>query len=170
MPFQVRNELGTPAPKVLDWCSKAPETPVGAEYIIMEKATGVQLDKVWPKMNIKDRFEVAKAVSRYQKAWMSTSFSQYGSLYYSSGLSDSDGCVLVKEDGTRVKERRFAIGPSTGRGFLDDGRITLAFDRGPCKLSNQIYQSYLLIYPLQGISWSNTSWQLAYERLHVYRT
>lgn len=74
MPFQVRNELGTPVPKVLAWCSKATETPVGAEYIIMEKVEGVQLDKVWPKMDIKNRFEVAKAISRYQKAWMSTSF------------------------------------------------------------------------------------------------
>lgn len=67
MLFQVRNELGIPAPKVLAWCSKATETPVGAEYIIMEKVEGVQLDKVWPKMDIKNRFEVAKAVSRYQK-------------------------------------------------------------------------------------------------------
>lgn len=76
---------------------------------------------------------------------MSTSFSQYGSLYYSSDLNDSAGCVLAKENGIKVNQRRFAVGPSTGRGFLDDGRIALDFDRGPCKLSNQIYQSYLLI-------------------------
>ncbi|GFF52790.1 hypothetical protein IFM46972_09621 [Aspergillus udagawae] len=51
-----RNELRTPVPNVLAWCSKAEETPAGAEYI-MEKAPGSQLDKAWPKMSMKDRFD-----------------------------------------------------------------------------------------------------------------
>ncbi|GIK01425.1 hypothetical protein Aspvir_005461 [Aspergillus viridinutans] len=126
-----RNELRTPVPKVLAWSSKAKENPVGAEYIIMEKVPGVQLDKAWPKMSIKDRFELVKAISGYQKAWTSTSFTKYGSLYYASDLDDSDGCVLVKEDGSVARNHRFAVGPSTGRESLDDGRIALDFDRGP---------------------------------------
>ncbi|RAQ44152.1 hypothetical protein AFGD_012537 [Aspergillus flavus] len=127
----VRNTLGTPVPKVLDWSSKATENSVGAEYIIMEKVEGVQLDKVWPNLDIKARFEAVKSISRYQKAWMSTSFTQYGSLYYSSDLGKTDGCVLLKEDGSEVKEHRFAVGPSTGREFFDDGRAALEYDRGP---------------------------------------
>lgn len=98
----------------------------------MEKVAGVQLDKVWPKMDIKARFELVKTISGYQKAWMSTSFTQYGSLYYSSDLDDSDGCVLVKGDGSVAKDHRFVVGPSAGREFLDDGRIALDFNRGPC--------------------------------------
>ena len=129
----MRNELSTPVPRVLAWSSTADESPVGAEYIIMEKAEGVQLDKVWPKMDITKRFELVKTISKYQKAWMSRSFTQYGSLYYSSDLKDSDGCGLAK-DGSDVKEHRFAVGPTTGRGFLDDGRIEVDFDRGPCKV------------------------------------
>ena len=98
----------------------------------MEKVAGVQLSKVWPAMDIKERFELVKAISGYQKAWMSTSFAQYGSLYYSSDMEDSDGNDLVKGDGSISKHRHFAVGPSTGREFLDDGRIVLDFDRGPC--------------------------------------
>lgn len=64
---------------------------------------------------------------------MSISFAKIGSLYYSSDLDDASGCVLVQEDGTELEEPRFTIGPSTGRDFIDDGRITLHFDRGPCK-------------------------------------
>ncbi|OJZ84394.1 hypothetical protein ASPFODRAFT_62373 [Aspergillus luchuensis CBS 106.47] len=56
---------------------------------------------------------------------------QYGSLYYSKDLQSNSGCILVNEDGSRFKDDRFAIGPSTGRGFLDDGRIDVDFDRGP---------------------------------------
>lgn len=94
----------------------------------MEKVPGVQLDKVWLNMDIKDRFEIVKAISGYQKALVSTSFAQYGSLYYSSDLDDSDGCILAKDNGTGFKEHHFTVGPSVGQGFLDDGRITLDFD------------------------------------------
>lgn len=127
----VRNHLGTPVPRVLDWSSKANENSVGAEYIIMEMVTGVQLGKIWPNLDIRERFEVTKSISKYQKAWMSTSFTQYGSLYYSTDLDNTDTCVFTKEDGSKSTGHRFAVGPSTGREFLDDGRITMGFDRGP---------------------------------------
>ncbi|GKZ23147.1 hypothetical protein AbraIFM66951_002084 [Aspergillus brasiliensis] len=127
----VRNELSTPVPKVLAWSSRASENSVGAEYIIMEKIGGVQLDKVWPQMDIKKRFELVKTISGYQKAWMSRSFTQYGSLYYSGDLQDHRGCIIVNEDGTQSQNHRFAVGPTTGRQFLDDGRIDVEFDRGP---------------------------------------
>lgn len=116
-------------PKVLAWSSKAEDNSVGAEYIIMEKVAGIQLSKVWPTMGIKERFELVKTISGYQKNWMSTPFTQYGSLYYSSDMEYSDRCDLVTE------HHRFAVGPSTGRESLDDGRIALDFDRGPCMTS-----------------------------------
>lgn len=94
----------------------------------MEKVPGVQLNKVWLNMDIKDRFEIAFTISGYQKALMLTSFAQYGSLYYLSDLDDPDGFVLVKENGTRIKEHHFTVGPSAGQGFLDDGRIALDLD------------------------------------------
>ncbi|KAL4985075.1 kinase-like domain-containing protein [Aspergillus falconensis] len=125
------NELLTPVLKVLAWSSKAQDNSVGAEYIIMEKVAGVQLSKVWPTMDIKERFELVKTISGYQKSWMSKSFTQYGSLYYSSDMKYSDGCDLVKGSMSIPEHHRFAVGPSTGREFLDDGRIALDFDRGP---------------------------------------
>ncbi|RAH50382.1 uncharacterized protein BO95DRAFT_449732 [Aspergillus brunneoviolaceus CBS 621.78] len=118
----VRNHLGTPVPRVLDWSSKANKNPM---------VTGVQLKKIWPSLDIRERLEVAKSISKYQRAWMSTSFVQYGSLYYSSDLDSPDTCVPTKENGSQSTGHRFAVGPSTGREFLDDGRAALEFDRGP---------------------------------------
>lgn len=100
----------------------------------MEKVGGVQLDKVWPRMDIKQRFELVKTISGYQKAWMSKSFTQYGILYNSKDLQSSRGCIFMDEDGSQFEDDRFAIGPSSERGFLDDGRIDVDFDRGPCKI------------------------------------
>ncbi|KAJ5474000.1 hypothetical protein N7475_003566 [Penicillium sp. IBT 31633x] len=127
----VRNVLGTPVPRVLAWSSKASENPVGAEYIIMEKVAGVQLSHVWHNMGIEDRFEIVKAISGYQRSWSSTSFTKYGSLYYSCDTDYQKECVLVKSDGTYTKEPRFTIGPSTGRDQADHGRVSIDFNRGP---------------------------------------
>ena len=140
---QARNMLRTPVPKVFAWSSRANENPVGAEYIIMEKAPGVQLDELWPNMDIKARFEVVKAIASFQNAWASTSFSQYGSLYYSFDIDRENACILTKSDGSRNTEPRFTVGPSVGRDMLDDGRIAVDFDRGPCKLTRRSYWDML---------------------------
>lgn len=105
----------------------------------MEKAISVQFEKVWSEMGMMDRFEVVKAISMFQKIWMSASCAQYGSLYYSSGLDYSDGGALVKKHGSEVKRNGFTVGPSTGREFIDNGRIPLDFDRDPSKLFDLVY-------------------------------
>ncbi|XPS68903.1 hypothetical protein M3J09_001183 [Ascochyta lentis] len=128
-----RNVLGNPVPKILAWCSQAHESPVGAEYIIMERVPGIELEHIWPKMNIKDRFAVVKAIAGFQKSWTSVSFAKYGSLYFSKDLDETpDGRPLyIDAKGNHIKDTRYAVGLSTGRENLDNGRATVNFDRGP---------------------------------------
>ncbi|KAL4886042.1 hypothetical protein BJY04DRAFT_213581 [Aspergillus karnatakaensis] len=116
-----RNHLQTPTPRVLDWCANA-SNPVGAEYIIMEKAAGTPLQDAWPFMSMEEQVELAKTISRFQKAWMSTQFEQYGSLYYEADVASSCGIHEYPQ---------FAIGPSVARDWQEDGRLALQFDRGP---------------------------------------
>lgn len=104
----------------------------------MEKIPGVQLDVVWAGMEIQDRLTIAKAIARFQKSWMSCSFNQFGSLYYSKDLvGPTDRPLYTDCHGVQVKDSKFAVGPSTGRGFNDDGRSTVHFDDGPCKYRGQ---------------------------------
>jgi hypothetical protein len=84
--YWARNILDIPVPKVLAWCSRARENPVGAEFIIMEEVPGVELEQVWPDMSIQDRFTVVKSIAGFQKAWTSVAFTKYGSLYFSRDL------------------------------------------------------------------------------------
>lgn len=135
--MQVRNVLGTPVPRVLAWSSKAEENPVGAEYIIMEKVLGIELEQVWPNMDIKDRFALTKTIAGFQKAWTSVSFKRFGALYYAKDLDETTGNepLYVNENGVDVINERFAIGPSTGHEWIDNGRATIDLDRGPCKIS-----------------------------------
>jgi hypothetical protein len=135
--IQMRNVLGTPVPRVLAWSSRAYENTVGAEYIIMEKAQGIELERVWPSMNTKDRLNVVKEIAGFQAAWTSVSFTKFGSLYFAQDLEEfpGDEPLYISSDGVEVTDERFAVGPSTGRETIDHGRSTIEFDRGPCKTS-----------------------------------
>lgn len=100
----------------------------------MEVAPGIPLSIVWNVMGIEARSKLILSLGKIQNAWASTTFSQYGSLYYASDLDHPRPCLLTKRDGSQVEEPRFAVGPSNSRYQLDDGRINVEFDRGLCRL------------------------------------
>ena len=86
-------------------------------------------------MGIEDRFTIIKAIAQYQKAWMSVSFENFGSLYYAADLGGQlvDGPLYTDHQGVQIVNPKFAISPSTGREIFDDGRAAIKFNRGPCK-------------------------------------
>jgi hypothetical protein len=127
--------LGTPVPKVLAWSFRS-DNPVGAEYIIMEKLPGVQLDDTWRTLGVEARWKVVQRIASFQAEWTGLSFTQYGSLYYKDDLSSSRSRVYTNTDGKEITNDRFAVGPSTSRQNTDDGRKDIEFDRGPCSVSH----------------------------------
>ncbi|EPE24799.1 Protein kinase-like (PK-like) [Glarea lozoyensis ATCC 20868] len=143
----VRNILGTPVPRVLAWNSRVEGNPVGAQYTIMERVPGVELESVWPTMPIEDRLSIVKEIAGYQKTWASTSFTMYGSMYYAADLGSEYATNMTYTDGqgNEIETSRFAIGLSTGRELIDNKRSTVEFDRGPCKIICR-FESTLLTY------------------------
>ena len=81
--------LETPVPRVYTWNTHAQSHPVGAEFIIMEKAAGVPLSHVWETLKLPQKLQVLLAMLRLQKKWLSVSFSHYGSLYYAKDIQAS---------------------------------------------------------------------------------
>lgn len=137
MSIEVRNELKVPVPQVFAWSSRA-GNPIGAEYIIMEKAKGVQLDQVWPKLDWDKRAEVLLQVTRTLQKLSSISFPQIGSLYYANDVPEvgTESTLYVdQESGDPVKSDRFVVGPINGCHWTNLGRRALHLDRGPCKWS-----------------------------------
>jgi hypothetical protein len=127
--------LRTPLPEIYAWSSRAQETLVGAEFILMEKMNGVELEHFLPGMKIQDRLEVVKSIAGYQKSWASVSFEQFGSLYFAEDVGGhaSSPLTYLDHEGRKVNDSRFVVGPSAGREMFDDGRADIEFDRGPCK-------------------------------------
>ncbi|KAG5913223.1 hypothetical protein E4U61_007215 [Claviceps capensis] len=133
MKFRGCEVLCTDVPQVHDWSSRAQETPVGADFILMEKVNGVELQQVRPRMEVEDRREVVKAVTAYQKSWAFVTFDKYGSLYFAEDFKGKNipSLVYTNEKGQRVEDSRFVIGPSTSRDMFEYGRRAIDFDRGP---------------------------------------
>lgn len=131
---QVRNVLRIPAPKVFAWSSRREENPVNAEYIIMEKAPGVELEKVWEDITGRQKYEIVKQLVGTESSFASTRFKLFGSLYYAQDVPKVAGneTSCVNEDGTEMHCSQFTIGPTNNRMFFDEGRGGVHVDRGPC--------------------------------------
>ena len=145
--FQVRNVLNIPAPKVLAWSSRREENPVNAEYIIMEKASGIELEKLWEDITGRQKYDIVKQLVGIEKLFAATRFTSFGSLYYAEDapmVSDSE-ILCVIEDGTEMQCSQFAIGSTNNRMFFDEGRGTVHVDRGPCMESSNILSSQCCI-------------------------
>lgn len=136
----VRNYLGVPAPKVLAWSSRAGTNGIGAEYILMETAAGVQLGDVWhaPSMDARKKKDVVNALIGAEQKMLEARFGSYGSLYYKGDVPEADRAPELyaddvvgarREDGS---EARFCIGPTANRNFYEDERATMDINRGPC--------------------------------------
>jgi aminoglycoside phosphotransferase (APT) family kinase protein len=60
--------------------------PVGAEYILMEKAKGKSLGDVWFTLSQKDRIKVLSGIVDHEAKLLSLSFPAFGSLYLEKDL------------------------------------------------------------------------------------
>lgn len=131
----VRNYLGVPVPKVLAWSSKASENGIGAEYIIMETAKGVQASNVWGDLDARQKKNVVNSIIDAEQKLLDAQFSQYGSLYYKEDVPEADRAPRLYADPSRPddgSEARFCIGPTANRNFYEDERADIPVERGPC--------------------------------------
>ena len=119
------------------WNSKAAENPVGAEFIIMEEARGVPLSHKWPSLQGDDKLKLVEKIIEIESTLISTSFREFGSLYYTKDLEHPARTEVLYTDtaGRPTINAQFSIGPTTDRKFLDDNRANIDFDRGPCESS-----------------------------------
>ncbi|KAF3484010.1 uncharacterized protein GIQ15_03334 [Arthroderma uncinatum] len=76
----VKQHTSVPVPEVYAWCSD-PANPVGAEYIIMEKAAGVPLFRIWGEISQSDKLELIKRLTVIERELSSLQLPAYGSLY-----------------------------------------------------------------------------------------
>ncbi|OJD27490.1 hypothetical protein ACJ73_01103 [Blastomyces percursus] len=147
-----RTVLRIPVPHVHAWSAHV-DNPVGAEYIIMEEASGTKLEDVWDKLPLEDRIAIMKNLVLIENKLLSVSFSNYGNLYYSSEpISSATAAEVVNDTSPEIKsevKRRFYIGPVVDRDFWSKERSVMNIDRGPWKLC----QDYVVALAHHELEW-----------------
>ncbi len=128
----MRDTLKIPVPKVLVWSAKAEGSEVGAEFIIMEKAPGVQLASFWDAMHPRKRLETMRQFVRFDKTLACSHFPAHGGLYYEEDLSSMPDQTYIKLKKDQSGGHQYCVGPTNNRNFFDNGRGALILDRGPC--------------------------------------
>ena len=76
----LRDHLKINVPKVFGWSSKSSSTPVGAEYILMERARGVELSARWETLDDADRARFLKELFPIEKKLAEINFPKVGCL------------------------------------------------------------------------------------------
>lgn len=128
----VRSRTTIPVPKVLTWSSDS-TNPIGAEYIIMEKASGVQLYKVWGDLDEPSRLKLIQNLTLLEHQLFSIRFPAYGNLYFRKSVPDVS-CIPLRKD--IDPSGSYCIGPVSdnswlGSNFTEKGQSTC--DLGPCE-------------------------------------
>ena len=134
-----------PAPKLLAW-SADPSNPVGAEYIIMEKAPGIQLFQVWHKLTEVDRLSLIKGLTQLESQFAALRFPAYGSLYFRHSISKASERILL--DSIVDPNGSFCVGPACGPAWTDGlstADIQPDIDAGPCQLRRCFMCSVLTV-------------------------
>ncbi|KZF20888.1 hypothetical protein L228DRAFT_270155 [Xylona heveae TC161] len=106
--LQTRTSI--PVPSILDWSNDA-RNRIGAEYIIMEHAVGVQLHKIWPAMADDQQVRCIDAIYRKLKEVVDMDFPAFGCLYFADTPLDPASKIFLDED--------FCIGPHCGPRYWD---------------------------------------------------
>ncbi|KAE8398832.1 kinase-like domain-containing protein [Aspergillus pseudonomiae] len=114
--------LHLPVPKVITYCSRVVESKLGSEYIVMEKAQGIELSRMWESLKPRDKLSITEQIGSITSTLSRAGLPYHGSLYLRKDVSESES---IKFDDT------FAIGPTTGRAWFDDRRGEVDIHRGP---------------------------------------
>ncbi|KAG5633761.1 hypothetical protein H0H81_005469, partial [Sphagnurus paluster] len=124
-----RERLGVPVPRVLSWSSDSSATAVGAEFIIMEKAPGIEVGKVWHELSMELRLSLVQAVVEMEHAALVSPLPGYGSIFFRDDIKPGMSSVPIDDT--------YAIGPCMDRSFWNQERATMEIDRGPWSTTQQ---------------------------------
>lgn len=124
---------GIPVPRILAY-SANDDSPVGTEYVIMEKVVGgKEMGDIWYSMTESQRLKVVFQVVKLEALLFSINLPASGSIYYQRDLPSGVNCREIQVAGTKGS---FCIGPDAHYKWWHNERSALSIERGPCESVN----------------------------------
>jgi hypothetical protein len=142
--LQLPTVLNLAVPRIYAY-SLDPLNPVGAEYILEEKAGGKPLGTLWHQWQTESHFGLVTQLVDFETKLASVLFRRHGCIYYKNDLEKKGGRVYNLEAGSlsstsptgrlnSVLTEDFVLGPLTKASLWERERATMNLDQGPCKL------------------------------------
>ena len=133
MLFLVRSQTTVPVPRVLAW-NYSSSNPVEAEYIVMEKAAGIQLFSKWDDLDGDGRLSLIKQLTEIEHELAAIPFPAFGYLYLRESII-KDNHVLLNSIVDPMSQ--YGIGRSCDRSWgIDEDHLKpnmlQKLDPGPC--------------------------------------
>ncbi|CZT12207.1 uncharacterized protein RCO7_10448 [Rhynchosporium graminicola] len=169
----LRTVLNLPVPRIHAY-SLDSDNPVGAEYIIEEKARGKPLGNLWHHWDKESQVSLVTQLVDFETKLASVSFRRHGCIYYRNDLAKKGLTAYDLEakslstDGTPVQlesisTEEFAIGPLTEARLWEGERATMELDRGPWSTP----LSYMAAMAINEIKWAAA---YAKPQMNAYRS
>ncbi|KGO74684.1 Aminoglycoside phosphotransferase [Penicillium italicum] len=130
--LKIKEKLHVPVPKVLAYCSRAGESRLGAEYIVMEKAGGIELGRVWDDLKPNDKLAIVKQIAHITCNLAQFRFPHYGALYRRDDIELFESKAIDDD---------FAVGPTVNRAWFDNGRGEVDVYRGPWTSADDVMEA-----------------------------
>jgi hypothetical protein len=127
--------LSIPVPKIIAWSSNK-DNPVGAEYILEEKAPGQTLGNLWHQMPKKSRLDIISQVVEMENRLASLTFEQHGCLYFRDAHQKEVGTgqpLITYPPLPPDIAGRFTLGALTTPELWESEDRSLDLERGPCE-------------------------------------
>ncbi|KAH8930233.1 hypothetical protein BT69DRAFT_1235122 [Atractiella rhizophila] len=136
----VRNELSIPCPEVFAWSARADATPVGSEFILMEKVQGVPLYKRWAHIEKGQVVAFLNDLRAIEKKFETTHLSSHGSIYFKNDLPvDLQSSRFYPEE--TEDSSKYTIGPIAHHLWWRHDYADLKVSRGPWKTTEDLFRS-----------------------------
>ena len=145
----IRRHTSIPVPQVVAY-SSSPCNELGFEWILMEKISGVPLEKVWDEMNFDAKMDFTVAFAPHMKQLQQLRFPMFGSIYFADiwdkvdskhfcprcGYPSSSAAI---NDSYAAMSKEFVIGRMVSTRFFRDKRLLVSDSlRGPFETTHQL--------------------------------
>lgn len=126
--------LKVPTPRILTWSADR-HNPVGAEYIIEERAAGERLGGLWYQWAMDNKLGVISEIVRIEQRLASTAFERSGCIYFEADMPTGE-TISTMPLLPKSKTDKYRLGPLVNEKLWrgDDGNSDP--ERGPCKCLN----------------------------------
>ncbi|RDL42516.1 Uncharacterized protein BP5553_02495 [Venustampulla echinocandica] len=129
----LRDVLNIPTPRIISWSADR-NNPVGAEYILEEKAPGRPLGSLWCQWPMKFKLEIMEQIVEIEQRLASTKFVKSGCIYFRDDIAEemsSDNAIITSMPWNLSLLKRFKLGPLVFSDPWRGDRTHMGMNRGP---------------------------------------